>query len=161
MDAYSRKVMGYALCETLEATGPLEALKMAVGQRRRLSSFILIHRSDRGVQYCCSEYIDMLRTENIAISMTHNGSPYENALAERSNGTVKNEFPSDKVYPNHQEAKKAIAQAVKVYNEKRPHASVDYLTPEQAHWKEGPLKRRWKSYSKQPKQKEGSMKVEA
>jgi transposase InsO family protein len=159
MDAYSRKIMGYALCETLEATGPLEALKMAVQQRQRLSTFILIHHSDRGVQYCCNEYIDLLRKENIAISMTHNGSPYENALAERINGTVKNEFPSDKVYQNHQEAQKAIAKTVQVYNEKRPHASIDYLTPEQAHEKEGPLKKRWKPYPKQPKQKEDSMKV--
>jgi putative transposase len=160
MDAYSRKIMGYALCETLEATGPLAALKMALGQRRRLSSFVLIHHSDRGVQYCCSEYIDILQKENIAISMTHNGSPYENALAERINGTVKNEFPSDKVYQNHPEAGKAITKTIQVYNEKRPHASVDYLTPEQAHEKEGPLKKRWKTYRKPPKQKEDSMKVE-
>src|SRR5438067_10106982 len=90
--------MGYALCETLEAIGPTEALIMAVGQRQKISPFILIHHSDRGVQYCSTEYVDILANEDITISMTQNGSPYENALAERANGTVKNEFFPKRVY---------------------------------------------------------------
>ena len=64
-DAYSRKIVGYALCETLEAIGPVEALKMAIGKRRGKSSFILIHHSDRGVQYCCGDYVDILRAEDV------------------------------------------------------------------------------------------------
>ena len=159
-DAYSRKIVGYALCESLEATGPTQALKMAVEQRQRKSPFTLIHHSDRGVQYCSSEYVDVLEEQNIAISMTQSGSPYENALAERLNGTVKNDFFPKRVYQNYKEAKKAISKSIETYNRKRPHGSVDYFTPEQAHTKEGTLKKRWKHYSKNQKQKEVVMKAE-
>ena len=153
-DAYSRKIMGHTLYETLEAIGPTGALKMAITQRKELSPYILIHHSDRGVQYCCSEYVDILTKEKIAISMTQSGSPYENALAERVNGTIKNDFFPKKVYQNHKEAKKAISKIIDVYNQKRPHASVDYLTPDEAHLKEGNLKKRWKQYHKSKKQTE-------
>ncbi|MEO5997288.1 MAG: integrase core domain-containing protein [Chitinophagaceae bacterium] len=104
------------------------------------------------MQYCSSEYIEILARENIAISMTQSGSPYDNALAERVNGTIKNDFFPKKVYKDHKEAKKAISKIVAVYNQKRPHASVDYLTPDEAHLKEGDLKKRWKKYYK-PKSK--------
>lgn len=147
-DAYSRKIVGYALCETLEAAGPLAALKVAVEQRQHKSPFTLIHHSDRGVQYCSSEYVDILERESIAISMTQSGSPYENALAERLNGTVKNDFFPKRVYQNHKEARKVISKSIETYNRKRPHGSVDYFTPEQAHAKEGILKKRWKYYAK-------------
>jgi putative transposase len=153
-DAYSRKIMGYALFETLEANGPLEALEMAIKERQTLSPFILIHHSDRGVQYCSSEYVQILAKENIAISMTQSGSPYENALAERVNGTIKNDFFPKRVYQNHREANKAISKIIHHYNQKRPHASVDYLTPDEAHLMQGSLKKRWKHYSKSKKQKE-------
>ena len=155
-DAYSRRIMGYALYETLEAIGPIEALVMAIKNRLALSAFILIHHSDRGIQYCSAEYIKILDSEKIAISMTQSGSPYENALAERVNGTIKNDFLPKKVYQNHKEAKKAITKTIDTYNEKRPHASVDYLTPVQAHVKEGLIKKRWKQYRK--KQKEVAIK---
>ena len=155
-DAYSRKIMGYSLYETLAATGPTEALMMAIEKRQETSSFILIHHSDRGVQYCSSEYVEILVKEKIAISMTQSGSPYENALAERVNGTIKNDFFPRKVYQNHREAKKAISKIIQVYNEKRPHASIDYLTPQQAHLKQGTLNKRWKHYSKYQKQKEAT-----
>ena len=157
-DAYSRKIMGYALCETLEAIGPTQALKMAVEQRQRISPFILIHHSDRGVQYCSGEYVDILEEENIAISMTQSGNPYENALAERLNGTVKNDFFPKRVYQNHKEAKKIIMKSIETYNKKRPHASLDYCTPDQAHLKDGKLKMRWKHYPKRHKQKQETMK---
>src|SRR5664280_1727724 len=84
--------VGYALYPTLEATGCIEALEMAMNGRRNVTPFILIHHSDRGIQYCSYEYIDILMKANIAISMTQSGSPYENALAERVNGIIKNEF---------------------------------------------------------------------
>lgn len=150
-DAYSRKIMGYSLSETLAAAGPTEALLMAINERKEFSAFIPIHHSDRGVQYCSSEYVDILNEQKIAISMTQSGSPYENALAERVNGTIKNDFFPKRVYQNHKEAKKAITKIIQVYNQKRPHASVDYLTPDEAHLKEGDLKKRWKHYSKQKK----------
>ena len=156
-DAYSRKIMGYALFETLEASGPLEALVMAINERHRISPLNLIHHSDRGVQYCCAEYVQILAKDNIAISMTQTSSPYENALAERVNGTIKNDFFPKRVYQNHKEATKAVSRIIEVYNQKRPHASVDYLTPDQAHIKEGNLKKRWKHYSKVKKQKEDIM----
>jgi len=88
---------------------------------------------------------------NIAISMTQSGSPYENALAERVNGTIKNEFFPKKVYQNHKEAKKTIARIILTYNERRPHSSIDFLTPEKAHYHQGIINKRWKQYSKQEK----------
>jgi len=153
-DAYSRKIVGYALYPTLEAVGCIEALEMAVKGIKNISPYILIHHSDRGIQYCSADYIDILTKANIAISMTQNGSPYENALAERVNGIIKNEFFPKKVYQNHKEAKKTISKIILTYNEKRPHSSIDFLTPEQAHSQEGFMKKRWKQYSKQQKQVE-------
>jgi transposase InsO family protein len=157
-DAYSRKIMGYALYETLEALGPVDALIMAVNERQVNSPYKLIHHSDRGVQYCSAEYVDILIKNEIAISMTQTGSPYENALAERVNGTIKNDFFPKRVYQNHKEAKKAISKIIQVYNQKRPHASVDYLTPAEAHMKEGHINMRWKQYYKSTK-KEDIMKI--
>jgi len=100
------------------------------------------------------DYTNILNNANIAISMTQSGSPYENALAERVNGIIKNEFFPKKVYQNHKEAKKTIGRTIYTYNEKRPHSSIDYLTPGQAHWQEGVIKKRWKQYSKQLNPKE-------
>ena len=91
---------------------------------------------------------------DIAISMTQSGSPYENALAERVNGIIKNEFFPKKVYQNYKEAKKTIARIILTYNQRRPHSSIDFLTPEQAHTKEGLIKKRWKNYTKQEKPNE-------
>lgn len=153
-DAYSRKVVGYALHPTLEAKGCLDALEMAVNSRKSISPYILVHHSDRGIQYCSSAYIEILTRQNIAISMTQSGSPYENALAERVNGIIKNEFFPKRVYQNHKEAKKALERIILSYNEKRPHSSLDFLTPEQAHSKEGMIKKRWKYYRKQKKGEE-------
>jgi len=153
-DAYSRKIVGYALHPSLEAIGCIAALGMAIDGRKRRSPFILIHHSDRGIQYCSHNYTAMLNEDRIAISMTQSGSPYENALAERVNGIIKNEFFPKKVYQNHKEAKKSIAVTIRHYNEKRPHASLDYFTPDQAHDMEGELKKRWKGYPRVKKGKE-------
>jgi putative transposase len=153
-DAYSRKIVGYALHPSLEAIGCIEALEMAVRSRKRLSPFTLIHHSDRGIQYCSQNYTTILNTDRIAISMTQSGSPYENALAERVNGIIKNEFFPKKVYQNHKEAKKMIAVIIRHYNEIRPHSSLDYLTPNQAHESEGELKKRWKTYRRAKIRKE-------
>lgn len=132
-DAYSRKIVGYALYPTFEAVGCIEALKMAVNGRRNVTPFTLIHHSKRAIQYCSFEYIEILMKANIAISMTQSGSLYENALAERVNGITKNEFFPKKIYQNHKEAKKTIDRIILTYNAKRPHSSIDFLTPEIAH----------------------------
>ena len=91
--------------------------------------------------------------------MTQSGSPYDNALEERVNGTIKNDFFPKRVYQNHKEVIKAVSKIIQIYNQKRPHASIDYLTPDQAHVKQGDLKKRWKNYSRHLKQKEGTMQV--
>jgi putative transposase len=145
-DAYSRKIVGYALHPSLEAAGCIAALEMAIVSRKRISPFILIHHSDRGIQCCSQNYTALLNEDRIAISMTQSGSPYENALAERVNGIIKNEFFPKKIYQNHKEAKKNITVIIRHYNEKRPHASLDYFTPDRAHEMEGELKKRWKTY---------------
>ena len=90
-DAYSRKIMGYCLRTDMLAAGPIEALKMAINNRRYKDQ-PLIHHSDRGSQYCSENYVKVLKGNNISISMTQNGDPYENALAERMNGILKTEF---------------------------------------------------------------------
>lgn len=90
-DAYSRKIMGYHLSNNLKASGPIKALAMA--NRARLYPLReLIHHSDRGIQYCCNEYVQLLQNNQIRISMTQDGSPYDNAIAERVNGILKGEF---------------------------------------------------------------------
>jgi len=81
---------------------------MAIANRKYKLPFSLVHHSDRGVQYCCAEYVDILNEDRIAVSMTQSGSPYDNALAERVNGIIKNEFYPKKVYQNHKEASKAL-----------------------------------------------------
>lgn len=86
--------------------------------------------------------------------MTQTGSPYDNALAERVNGTVKNEFHPKSIYQNHQEAVRALCGKINIYNDIRPHDSLDYLTPSQAHELSGPIPKKWKTYKKNKKQKE-------
>jgi len=146
-DAYSRKIMGYYLSTDLTHHGCLEALKTALNQRLNPYSK-LIHHSDRGVQYCCTEYVGLLRENKIGISMTEESDPYENAIAERLNGILKDEFLLDSEFKNYEAASRAVNNAVKTYNEHRPHASCNYLTPIQAHTQIGELKRRWKNYYK-------------
>jgi putative transposase len=145
-DAYSRKIVGYSLHDTLEASSCINALRMAIANRNYKLPFSLVHHSDRGVQYCCAEYVDILNEDKIAISMTQSGSPYDNALAERVNGIIKNEFYPKRVYQNHKEASKALSRIIDIYNSKRPHSSINYLTPEQAHKETGILKKQWKQY---------------
>lgn len=146
-DAYSRKIMGYWLSPDLTHQGCVEALRQALGQRL-YPDHPLIHHSDRGVQYCCAAYAGLLHEQGIGISMSEKGDPYENALAERVNGILKDEFLLDGEFHNYPSAQKAVDEAVKTYNEHRPHASCDYLTPSRAYLKNGPLKRRWKNYYK-------------
>jgi putative transposase len=144
-DGYSRKIMGYQLSKTLEAEGSIKALLMAL--EKYLGSETLIHHSDRGVQYCCREYVEILSNHNIRISMTETGDPLENAVAERVNGILKQELLQKK-YRTYEEAQKSITNAILIYNSLRPHTSCNMFTPDIAHEKEGPLKRHWKNYYK-------------
>ena len=130
-DAYSKKIMGYRLSNSLAASSTVEALQMAI--KNRAYTAALIHHSDRGLQYCSREYTDMLRLNNIGISMTQNGSPYDNAVAERINGILKQEFGLDDTFETMQEAEKQIIEGVFLYNQLRPHMSNGLLTPQQMH----------------------------
>lgn len=148
-DAYSRKIVGYCLYPTLQKEGPLRALKMALNGVSDKDQMRLIHHSDRGLQYCCGEYIAQLSANSISISMTEKGDPYENALAERINGILKTEFGLDKEFENYNQAKAAVERAINIYNQLRPHASCNYQTPDQTHQQEGTLKMRWKKRERQ------------
>jgi transposase InsO family protein len=105
----------------------------------------LIHHSDRGVQYCSINYVQGLQAMDIAVSMGEVGSAYENPVAERVNGILKQEFALDRLFTTHEEATRAVKSAVRLYNQKRPHMSCDYLTPEVAHQQSGKLNKRWKA----------------
>lgn len=141
-DAYSHKIIGYCLHPTLHSDGAINALLMAVKSKRQQS---LIHHSDRGIQYCCADYVRLLEHYNIRISMTENGDPYENAIAERINGILKGDFLLDRTFDTFGQATAAVHSAVDRYNRIRPHASCDNLTPAQAHDHSGVLPKRWKS----------------
>jgi putative transposase len=142
-DAYSRYIVGYCLYHTLEAKGPLEALAMALKSLDTKAQG-LIHHSDRGIQYCCDAYTQILCDKGIEISMTENGDPYQNAIAERVNGVLKDNYDLKRQFDNGLEAKGAIISAIQSYNYRRPHGSIDNMTPAQAHQKIGKLKKHWK-----------------
>jgi putative transposase len=142
-DAYSRQIMGYYLSKNLLAEGCVKALKMALRQLPEDS--MLIHHSDRGSQYCSMEYVEQLQNRHIAISMTQNSDPRENAIAERVNGIIKQEL-LERSYKSFEQAKDGVSNAIAIYNHERPHSSIDMLTPAQAHTLSGVLKKHWKNY---------------
>lgn len=141
-DAYSKRIMGHCLHPTLESLGCLSALEMAIEKRERLQTQ-LIHHSDRGSQYCCGEYVQLLIENNAHISMTEKGDPYENAIAERVNGILKNEFGLNRTFQSRQEAIEIVERTIAIYNEKRPHLSCNFLTPIKAHQMNGELQKHW------------------
>jgi transposase InsO family protein len=144
-DAYSRKIVGYHVADNLLAVSSAEALKMAlVNMPKTLEN--LIHHSDRGIQYCSQEYVNVLQDYQVKISMTQNGDPLENAIAERVNGILKNEFMPNVIIKNLEHAQKLLKEIVLIYNDERPHMSIALLTPNQAHQLDGKLKRYWKNY---------------
>jgi len=146
MDAYSRKIVGWSFHKTLEAKGPVAALEMAL-RTRAPSDKPLIHHSDRGVQYCSGAYVSRLRQAKIIISMTESGDPNENALAERVFRTLKEEFHL-RGFPSYGMAETAVEQAIGAYNAVRPHASLGYQTPDQAHKSQGYQPLKWYPYKK-------------
>ena len=147
-DAYSKKVVGWCLWPDLTSTGALNALKMATESEMVTNK--LIHHSDRGIQYCCYDYVNYLKGCNIQISMTEKGDPYENAVAERVNGILKDEYDLYDTFEDFNQAHQAVKIAINKYNNKRPHRSCDMLTPAQAHLQTGPLKKRWNKKKKVP-----------
>lgn len=142
-DAHSRKIVGWHLGRDLRAQGCLRALGMAVADCKKPPGG-LIHHSDRGVQYCCHDYVRLLKKHGIGLSMTVNGDPYENALAERVNRTIKEEMLQGRAFFTHRDAEQAVAEAIAAYNEERPHASLDFKTPKSVHNSGAAnLKKRW------------------
>ncbi|WP_460980093.1 IS3 family transposase, partial [Spirosoma knui] len=111
-DAYSRKIVGWHLDESLQASGSVAALKMALHTNKGQLRAELIHHSDRGVQYCCRDYIGLLNHAKIAISMTQTGDPYENALAERVNRTIKEDMLQNRGFPSFKQAHVAVSRAI-------------------------------------------------
>jgi putative transposase len=142
-DAYSRMITGYHLSRTLHAEGCVKALKMAI--KRLPKDANLIHHSDRGSQYCSTEYVEQLQAKGIGISMTQNSDPRENAIAERVNGIIKQELLQGS-YDTYQLAVEEVKKAINIYNNERCHSSIDMLTPTEAHTITGELKRHWKNY---------------
>lgn len=126
--------------------GPLNALRMALEELPE--GHQLIHHSDRGVQYCSNAYVELLQKNGIQVSMTENGDPRENAVAERVNGILKEEWFNREVICSLEKGRERTGEIIRIYNEMRPHMSNDYLTPQQAHQQNGTLRRRWKTYYK-------------
>lgn len=144
-DAYSHKIVGYHLAQSLEAVETARALKMALKELNQLPKG-LIHHSDRGIQYCSAEYVKLLKNNNILISMTENGDPLENAIAERINGIIKQEYLDGHDVKSITQAKLLLKRAVVLYNKERPHMSIGYLAPELVHQSNIKTERMWKNY---------------
>jgi putative transposase len=147
-DLYSRKIVGHCVHDDLSVKGCMDALQQAIKNRQNNQPFSLTHHSDRGVQYCCHAYVRTLEKNKVNISMTQSGDPLENPVAERINKTIKEEFTLDKQisFCNVAKAKTEIKKFIEFYNRQRPHRSVEWLTPNQAHLRTGELKRIWKTY---------------
>ena len=144
-DAYSHKIVGWALGPTLETRYPLKALLMALGTIPLEHAHALIHHSDRGSQYCSHEYVGVLKKLNIGISMTQSGDPLENAVAERANGILKTEWLYKMKFATRKECQAELERIITFYNGERPHMSIGMQTPNEAHGQEGPQKRCWKT----------------
>ena len=130
-DLYSRKIVGWCLGDNLDAENSVTALEMALREVEDLSN--LIHHSDRGVQYCCRKYTKILISTEVSISMAELGNPYENAVAERINGILKDEFYLDQIFASKRVALKAAEEAIRIYNNLRPHLSLKMQTPSQVY----------------------------
>jgi putative transposase len=131
MDAYSRAVVGYDCSDSLEAEGTLRSLSMAL--RKLPSGSNAIHHSDRGSQYCCGAYIKKLQRRGLQISMTEENHCYENSQAERLNGILKQEYGLGGRFRKKSEVRRAVREAVMLYNCRRPHQSLGYQCPMEVH----------------------------
>ena len=143
-DAYSKKVMGYKIDTNMKVQLVKDALQMAVNNRIYINQNT-IHHSDRGIQYCCPDFSEFAKAKQMTLSTTQNSSPYENAVAERINGILKQEFGLGKTIPNLKTAQKMVKQAIEIYNKQRRHYSLELKTPEFAHMNQI---HKYKSYKK-------------
>lgn len=145
-DYYTKEIIGWYVGETMEAWCSVECLMMALEQLVGLDAVDLIHHSDRGVQYVSAAYTSVLIEAGVKISMTECGDPKENAVAERQNNTIKNEFLKDIRFHSIGEVRQAVRKAVEFYNNERPHMSLDNMTPRQAASYKGHISKKWTSY---------------
>jgi transposase InsO family protein len=145
-DAYSHKIIGYHIAESLETIHSLKALQMAINGLDDSSENKIIHHSDRGIQYCSQEYVNLLENNHILISMTENGDPLENPIAERVNGIIKDEYLNRYHYSMIKELEEKLCQVVSFYNNERPHCSCSMFTPAKVYEQNLPIKRKWKTY---------------
>ncbi|MCB9235916.1 MAG: IS3 family transposase [Bacteroidia bacterium] len=157
-DAYSHKIVGWALEMTMGHEGAITALKMALNQWKDRKD-CLIHHSDRGSQYCCDNYVKTLQAAGISVSMTQSGDPRENAVAERVNGILKVEMGLNVKFETLIGAKRASGRKIDIYNHDRPHLSCDMMAPAEAHQTSGPLKKRWKNTRTRNQRKEAQEKT--
>jgi putative transposase len=146
-DAYSKKIMGYELSGNMSADSTVKALKRALHERQYHRP--VIHHSDRGLQYCSAVYTGILKQAGIKISMTQDGSPYDNAVAERINGILKQEFGLDEVIEDDKTLRYQLKHAIDTYNNLRPHWSCWLLTPQQMHQQQQLPVRTWKRKTEQ------------
>ncbi len=148
-EVYSRKIIGFCLSKSLAAAGALSCLNMSLSNTKDRQKGC-IHHSDRGVQYCCNEYVRILKKNHFLLSMTEQSDPLENPIAERVNKTIKEEFTDDKQlsFNSLKQGKQQIKKIIRFYNENRPHRSIDWHTPNQAYNMTGVLKKHWKNYRK-------------
>lgn len=137
-DVWSRKIVGYAIADNMEAKEMKRAFIQAL-QQREIKGMPLIHHSDRGLQYCSAEYTSIAIANGIEISMTENGDPYENALAERMNRTLKEEFGLGKILVSKKQANLLVNEAVNLYNNYRPHLSLKMKTPQSVYKQKSPI----------------------
>jgi transposase InsO family protein len=144
-DAYSHKIVGWNLSRTLRSPGALAALKMALGSLSGKQPE-LVHHSDRGSQYCCRDYVNLLNRRNIRVSMTENGDPLENAIAERVNGILKTEWIYSCKPDSWQDMVAFVGRIIDLYNNQRPHQSIGYMTPAHVHQTGLKTERMWKNY---------------
>jgi putative transposase len=149
-DAYSRKIVGFHVADNMRVESAVIALQKAIDQKP--ADAIVIHHSDRGMQYCSNEYVKMLHGHYALISMTQNGDPYENAMAERVNGILKTELIAER-YADEKEAMLHITRCITIYNYRRVHSSINYQIPHHVHIQKGPQIKRWKNYYKHKQQK--------
>lgn len=146
-DAYSHKVVGHNLAQTLEAMESIKALKKALLTIKKGQN--LTHHSDRGTQYCSSNYVKLLQDYGLKISMTESGDPLENAVAERINGILKEEYLECYTANNFKQANELLGAVVKRYNQERPHMSNGNITPEKVHSEQIQKgDKQWKNYYK-------------
>ena len=142
-DAYSRKIVGFHVSDDMKVSSAVLALKKALAQKP--PETIVIHHSDRGIQYCSNEYVSLLQQSNAMISMTESGDPLENAVAERVNGILKTELISS-YYTDTDAASIHITRCITIYNYRRRHASLNWQIPADVHTQKGPQIKRWKNY---------------